>query len=131
MRRLVGALRSFTLFALALLAVATLALTLAPRAGGDAARIARLESLVRCPACEDLSVAQSDATSAIAVRHEIAADVARGLSDAQILTSLESAYGTSILLSPPTSGLGALLWVGPLLVALAVVAGAIRVARRR
>lgn len=131
MRRLVGALRSFTLFALALLAVATLALTLAPRAGGDAARVARLESLVRCPACEDLSVAQSDATSAIAVRHEIAADVARGLSDAQILTSLESAYGTSILLSPPTSGLGALLWVGPLLVALAVVAGAIRVARRR
>jgi cytochrome c-type biogenesis protein CcmH/NrfF len=127
----VGALRSFTLFALALLAVATLALTLAPRAGGDAARVARLESLVRCPACEDLSVAQSDATSAIAVRHEIAADVARGLSDAQILTSLESAYGTSILLSPPTSGLGALLWVGPLLVALAVVAGAIRVARRR
>ncbi len=131
MSRLAGALRSFTLFALALVAVATLALTLAPRAGGDAARVARLESLVRCPACEDLSVAQSDATSAIAVRHEIAADVARGLSDARILTSLEAVYGTSILLSPPTSGLGVLLWVGPLLVALAVVGGAIRVARRR
>ncbi|HET8989769.1 MAG TPA: cytochrome c-type biogenesis protein CcmH [Acidimicrobiales bacterium] len=131
MTRLGGAVRSFTLYALALVAVATLAVTLAPRAAGSAARVARLESLVRCPSCADLSVAQSDATSAIAVRHEIAADVARGLSDTEILTSLEAAYGTSILLSPPTSGLGALLWIGPLLVGLAVVAGAIRVARRR
>ena len=131
MTRLGGAVRSFTLYALALVAVATLAVTLAPPAAGSAARVARLESLVRCPSCADLSVAQSDATSAIAVRHEIAADVARGLSDTQILTSLEAAYGTSILLSPPTSGLGALLWIGPLLVGLAVVVGAIRVARRR
>ncbi|HQU25582.1 MAG TPA: cytochrome c-type biogenesis protein CcmH [Acidimicrobiales bacterium] len=131
MSRLAGVGRSFTLFALALVAVAALALTLAPRAGGDAARVARLESLVRCPSCEDLSVAESTATSAIAVRHEIVADVARGLSDSAILTSLEAAYGPSILLSPPTSGLGALLWIGPLVVALAVVGGAIRVARRR
>ncbi len=131
MSRLAALVRSAGLYALALAAVVALALALAPRATGATARVAHLESIVRCPSCEDLSVAQSDATSAIAVRHEIAADVARGLSDAAILTSLETAYGPSILLSPPTSGLGALLWVGPLLVALAVVAGAIRVARRR
>jgi hypothetical protein len=37
-----------------------------------------LETLVKCPACDDLSVAQSNATSAIAVRHDIARDVHRG-----------------------------------------------------
>ncbi len=131
MSRLARVGRSFTLFALALAAVAALAVVLAPHAGGNAARVARLESLVRCPSCADLSVGESNATSAIAVRHEIVADVRRGLSDSAILTSLEAVYGPSILLSPPTSGLGVLLWVGPLLVALVVVAGAIRVARRR
>ena len=59
---------------------------------------------MRCPACEDISVAVSDATSAIAVRHEITRDVHRGDSDNTILTSLEDTYGASILLSPPTTG---------------------------
>lgn len=131
MTRLASLARSFTLWCVALLAVAALAVALAPRAGGDSVRIARLESLVRCPSCEDLSVAESNATAAIAVRHEIAADVRKGLSDNRILTSLEDVYGTSILLSPPTSGLGALLWIGPTLVGLLVVASAVRLARRR
>jgi len=127
----VSILRSFTLWCVALVAVFALALVLTSHASGASSRIAHLESLVRCPACEDLSVAQSNATSAIAVRHEIAADVARGRSDTQILTSLESTYGTSILLSPPTSGLGVLLWVGPLVVVVVLVASALRLARRR
>jgi cytochrome c-type biogenesis protein CcmH len=129
--RLVALARSFTLWCVALVAVGALAVALAPRAAGDGARIARLESLVRCPSCEDLSVAQSNATAAIAVRHEIVADVRRGLSDNRILTSLEDVYGTSILLSPPTSGIGALLWIGPALVGIGVVASALRLARRR
>ena len=62
---------------------------LAPATDGAQARIAHLETLVKCPACEDLSVAQSNATSAIAVRHEIARRVRAGESDNQILTSLE------------------------------------------
>jgi cytochrome c-type biogenesis protein CcmH/NrfF len=90
-----------------------------------------LETLVRCPACDNLSVAVSNATSAIAVRHEIATKVHDGQSDNQILTSLESAYGTSILLSPPTSGLGVLLWVVPLIGLVILIASAIRLTRRR
>ena len=86
---------------------------------------------MRCPACHDLSVAESNATSAIAVRHEIAAKVHEGQSDDQILTSLEAAYGTSILLSPPTSGLGVLLWIVPIVGLLLLVASAVRLAKRR
>ena len=123
--------RSFWLWCLALVAVAALSLAGAPTTGGAQARIDHLETLVKCPACEDLSVAQSNATSAIAVRHEIAQRVRAGESDNQILTALESVYGTSILLSPPTSGVGTLLWVVPILVVLAMVVVGVRLARRR
>ena len=122
---------SFRVYALAVVVVAVLAAVALPRESSAASRVARLESLVRCPSCEDLSVAQSSATSALAVRHEIATGVAHGESDTAILTALEDAYGPSILLSPPTSGLGALLWAVP--VGVAVVAAGIvaRLARRR
>jgi cytochrome c-type biogenesis protein CcmH len=102
-----------------------------PHPSNQDARIAHLETLVRCPACHDLSVAESNATSAVAVRHEIAAKVKSGQSDNEILTSLEAAYGTSILLSPPTSGLGVLLWVVPIAGLLLLVGSSIRLARRR
>ncbi|MEI6735951.1 MAG: cytochrome c-type biogenesis protein CcmH [Actinomycetes bacterium] len=76
-------------------------------------RIAHLESIVRCPACEGLSVAQSNATSSIAVRHEIDRRVKAGESDTSILTSLQERYGSAILLTPSSRGLGALLWIVP------------------
>ena len=103
---------------------------LGPTSDSTTSRIAHLESLVRCPACEGLSVAQSTATSSLAVRHEIARKVRAGVSDSDILTSLESRYGTSILLSPATSGVGTLLWLLPL--AALVLGGAVyvRVVRR-
>jgi cytochrome c-type biogenesis protein CcmH/NrfF len=124
-------LKSFTVWCVALVAVAAVAVILNPHGSGQSARIAHLESLVRCPACHDLSVAESNATSAIAVRNEIAAAVKAGRSDNQILTSLEDSYGTSILLSPPTSGLGVLLWLVPSLGLVLLVASAVRLTRRR
>ena len=123
--------RSFWLWCLALAAVLVLTVFVAPASGGTQARIDHLETLVKCPACEDLSVAQSNSTSAIAVRQEITQRVDAGESDNQILTALESVYGTSILLSPPTSGLGTLLWVVPILVVVAMIVAAVRLARRR
>ncbi|MCU1363522.1 MAG: cytochrome biosis protein [Acidimicrobiaceae bacterium] len=111
--------------------VAGAAVLVRPSGSSQAARIAHLETLVRCPSCDDLSVAVSNATSAVAVRHDITTKVHEGKSDDQILTSLEAAYGASILLSPPTSGLGVLLWIVPLIGVLLLVASAARLARRR
>ena len=124
-------LRSFRLWCAALACVVAVVLVTAPSASSQQSRITHLETLVKCPACEDVSVAQSNATSAVAVRHEIAQRVAAGASDSQILTSLEAAYGTSILLSPSTSGLGSLLWLVPALAALAMLVAAARLWRRR
>lgn len=105
--------RSFALWSATLVAVVALVVLSAPNGTPTLARIAHLETLVRCPACADLSVAQSNATSALAVRHEIERNVRSGQSDTQILTSLEATYGPTILLSPATSGVGALLWALP------------------
>ena len=123
--------RSFWLWGLAFLCVLAVALLEAPSTASTQGRIAHLESLVKCPACDDLSVAQSNATSSIAVRHDIARRVRDGQSDNTILTSLEATYGTSILLSPATSGLGLLLWLVPLAAGLALAVALVRVARRR
>ena len=98
---------------IAVAAVVVLALVSTPATSSTAQRVAHLETLVKCPSCQDLSVAQSTSSSALAVRHEIETLVAKGESDTQILTSIEAAYGPSILLSPSTSGLGALLWLLP------------------
>jgi cytochrome c-type biogenesis protein CcmH len=123
--------RSFRLWALAFVCVVALALVVAPSGGSERGRIAHLETLVKCPSCDDLSVAQSNATSALAVRRDITTRVHEGQSDNRILTSLESTYGTSILLSPSTSGLGALLWLVPIGALIALMVAAFRLARRR
>jgi cytochrome c-type biogenesis protein CcmH/NrfF len=57
--------------------------------------------------------------------------VKEGESDNKILTSLEATYGTSILLSPSTSGLGLLLWLVPLGVLLTLAIAGVRLVRRR
>ncbi len=124
-------LKSFRLWLLALCCVVALALVAAPSTATSQSRIAHLETLVKCPACDDLSVAQSNATSSLAVREDITRRVHAGQSDNKILTSLESTYGTSILLSPATSGLGSLLWLVPTLVLVALVIAGVRLARRR
>ncbi|NNN01634.1 MAG: hypothetical protein HKL86_07380 [Acidimicrobiaceae bacterium] len=124
-------LRSFSLWAAALVAVVALSLASAPSAPSSSSRIAHLESLVKCPSCENLSVAQSNATSAVAVRHEITQRVHEGQSDNTILTALESTYGTSVLLSPSTTGLGTLLWLVPILLVLVLALSIWRSARRR
>ena len=123
--------KSFGLFLAALVAVMVVVALASPSVSSRSARVAHLESLVRCPSCEDLSVAQSNATSSIAVRREIAKRVAQGDSDSEILTSLESVYGPTILLSPSTGGIGALLWLAPAGAGLVLVLVGWRLWRRR
>jgi len=87
-----------------------------------ARRVAQIESRVRCPSCDDISVAESTASAAIAVRHEITRLVGVGESNRAIEAHLVDQYGPSILLLPPSSGLSLVVWVVP------TVAGALAVA---
>jgi cytochrome c-type biogenesis protein CcmH len=87
-----------------------------------AQRAAVIEANVRCPACTDLSVAQSNSTTAIAVRHQIESMVASGNSTADIDQTLVSEYGQTILLTPPDSGGLPLIWIIPLVLGVGAVA---------
>lgn len=78
-----------------------------------AQRAAALDSQIKCPSCDDLSVAQSSASAAVAVRHEVLRLARRGETDQQIEDALVSQYGPTILLRPPTSGLTSLVWIVP------------------
>jgi cytochrome c-type biogenesis protein CcmH/NrfF len=79
----------------------------------DAQRAAAIEAVVRCPSCIDVSVAQSEQSTALAVRHEIARQVAEGRSTAQIEHTLTSQYGPAILLEPPDADGFPVIWVVP------------------
>jgi cytochrome c-type biogenesis protein CcmH/NrfF len=81
-----------------------------------AQRAAAIESVVRCPSCIDVSVADSEETTALAVRHQIERQVAQGRSTSQIEQTLVDQYGPTILLEPTDAF--ALIWIVP------IVAGA-------
>jgi len=100
-------------------------------APGTAARVAGLERLVAAPPRGDLSIAQSNSNSSIALRHQIAAEVARGWSDERILDGIEARYGTQILLEPPAGGLDTVLWAAPVALAIGAAAVLATVATRR
>jgi cytochrome c-type biogenesis protein CcmH len=120
---------------LALLVVLVTALVAGASAdGGESAsapaRTAKLSSQLRCPTCRGLSVADSDAKAADAIRDEIRARVDAGQSDDEIRSFLVSRYGEDILLKPRGSGVTGLVWALPV-VALVGAAGGLVFAFRR
>ncbi|MGD0746351.1 MAG: cytochrome c-type biogenesis protein CcmH [Acidimicrobiales bacterium] len=88
-----------------------------------AQRAAAIEANVRCPSCTDLSVAESNATTAIAVRHQIEGMVAAGRSTADIDQALVAEYGQTILLVPPDTGGVPLIWIVPIVLGAAALTG--------
>ncbi len=97
-----------------------------------AERSASIESVIRCPSCEDLSVATSSAPTAVAVRATVRQLVGDGRTDAQVEQYLEARYGSTIVLDPPASGWSLLVWVLPVACGLlAAVALTVVLVRRR
>ena len=79
----------------------------------DAQRANAIDALVRCPSCNGISVADSSASTAVAIRRAVATRVQAGQSDDQIDKFLVSRYGPGILLRPPTRGSTVWVWVLP------------------
>jgi cytochrome c-type biogenesis protein CcmH len=100
----------------------------APRTEAD--RVRAIAQEVRCPTCESLSAAESDAPAAQAVRDEIRTRLRDGQSKGQILAFLASRYGDGILLRPESSGVAGLVWVLPVVVGLMAIAAVVAALRR-
>lgn len=103
--------------ALALVLAVVLAILLWPSGTRSAAARAHdLATELRCPECQGLSVADSNAPTSKAIRADIKRRIADGQSDEEIRQVYVDDYGEDILLSPQSSGIGLIVWVLPVLV---------------
>ena len=90
-------------------------------------RTQELASVMRCPVCQALSVADSPTASALAMREEARDLLSVGYSESQVLEYFEKSYGEFILLAPKKKGLNWLVWLAPIIALL--VGGALIVGR--
>jgi cytochrome c-type biogenesis protein CcmH len=82
-------------------------------AGAEDARLHRLANELRCPVCQNQSLADSNADLARDLREEIARQLAAGRSDDEIRTLMVSRYGEFVLYDPPLQPNTLLLWGAP------------------
>jgi cytochrome c-type biogenesis protein CcmH len=84
-----------------------------PTEGQSEERLFALSAQLKCQQCVGESVADSQSPSAVQFREEIAAQMAQGRTDDEILNFFAERYDQEILLTPPASGVGALVWIIP------------------
>jgi cytochrome c-type biogenesis protein CcmH len=81
-----------------------------------------VSSLMRCPVCQGLSVADSPASSAVDLKAEVRRLLALGYTKDQVIAAFERSYGEFIRLEPKAEGFNWLVWLMPML---ALVVGAL------
>lgn len=120
----------------ALLLVVT-AVLLAFGAGRDTGPLTQQERIdvitkrIACPTCDGESVFVSRAAAAQAIRAEVARQVGDGLkTDDEVVAYVADRFGGQVLLVPSGSGIEALVWVLPVVLAV-VLLGALFVVFRR
>ncbi len=76
-------------------------------------QVRAVASRLRCPVCQNESVADSPSELAAQMRQVIRQRLRQGESPEAITAYFVSRYGQWILLDPPRRGLGWLLWLAP------------------
>ena len=107
---------ALTVAAAVVLAVVALAIGLGRGGSGPPTLQDRVQSIaaeLRCPVCQNLSVADSPSELARQMRSDIAARLRDGQTPDQIRSFYVSRYGTWILLTPTGGGIGLVAWAAP------------------
>jgi cytochrome c-type biogenesis protein CcmH len=95
-------------------------------------RVRAVAASLRCPVCQNLTVADSPSRLAQEMRRTIAADLRAGNTEQEIRAEFVGAYGQWILESPPKRGIDLVAWLLPAALVLGgLAAGLIAVSRWR
>lgn len=78
-----------------------------------------LAEQIKCPVCQNESVAASSAAVSTEMRQAIRQQLQEGWSDQQVLNYFAVHYGNQILLTPPRQGFNILAWLMPVIMLLA------------
>ena len=81
-------------------------------------RTQKVASLLRCPVCQGMSVADSPSTVALDMKQQVREMLAKGYTEDQVLVYFEQSYGQFVLLKPKNPW----VWALPVLL---LIAGAI------
>ncbi|HPU38533.1 MAG TPA: cytochrome c-type biogenesis protein CcmH [Microthrixaceae bacterium] len=93
----------------------------APKTGNSDERLFSIAARLKCLQCVGESVASSQSSYAVQFREEIRKQMRQGGTDDEILNFFADSYGQEVLLTPPSSGIGGLVWVVPVVVAAGAV----------
>ncbi|WP_457852473.1 heme lyase NrfEFG subunit NrfF, partial [Providencia rustigianii] len=75
----------------------------------------QIASQLRCPQCQNQNLLESNAPTAVSMRHQVFKMVAEGKTESQIIAYMTERYGNFVLYNPPFSLGTSLLWLLPLL----------------
>ena len=126
-----GTARLAGLFAVIVLVAAASPAPALARSSGLDEQVRAIASRLRCPVCQNESVADSPSELAAQMRALIRTKLEQGESPEAIVAYFASRYGEWILLDPPRHGLGWVLWTAPAVILVVGLAAAVRFIRRR
>jgi len=86
-----------------------------PTKGVSDQRAFALATELKCLQCVGESVGASQAPLAVKFRQEIDRQMRQGRTDDEILNYFADRYGRQVLETPPSTGVGALVWIVPVL----------------
>ena len=73
----------------------------------------QIASQLRCPQCQNQNLLESNAPTAVSMRHQVFKMVEEGKSESQIITYMTDRYGDFVLYNPPLNIGTLLLWAFP------------------
>ena len=92
-----------------------------PTKGVSGQRAFALATQLKCLQCVGESVGASQSPLAVKFRQEIDRQMRQGRTDDEILNYFAQRYGRQVLETPPSTGVGALVWIVPVLAAAGAV----------
>ncbi len=87
------------------------------------ARAMAIAGKLRCPVCQNQTIAESESDLAKDVRNLIREQLRQGKSESEIIDYMKARYGDFILWRPPFKSTTLLLWLGPLLLLVVALFG--------